>query len=1714
MEKTLTDEGYDQGCYFHWQLYSDGSIEITNNETNYVMKQYLEDEILNKWIWDREREYYTGEDGKVRWKHTGATVSGNGIQLIGRTGKNNIANSGKNVNIYGGAGNDSISNGGMYANIDGGAGNDLIRNSGMYASIDGGEDNDHIVNYTNEVTINGGNGDDYIYNSSSICNVTIYGGLGNDSIRSAASKNITIYGGDGDDYISNEWKASCFMIDGGVGNDTIINFANTVTIYGGEGDDEITNHNYGVKIYGDEGDDTIYSHSNAVTIEGGSGNDSIRNNAHYVSINAGDGQNTVESDGNKVKIKSSGNNSSINSNASINSNNSSFIAFAECSIDNGEILGKKILGSGTTIQAGIAEDFINNVANAVSINAGGGKNTITNGFYDNSLENMVKFFAEGQDNFVDLIMEFTGNSTQYTRGGESVTVISGGGEDVIMNFGSYSSIHSGKGEDRIFSADGEYNIINGGDDNDQISVYHDNKSLIIGGEGNDEIIVSRLGAKEYIEATKFVATTTANELILNNAKKYIGDVILGTISKRLIGKLIPFAGNILTVVDFFRTRQNLIDEFSLESEIVGGKGNDFVACDALAPRIYYYSNGDGNDTISGFSNAQLAEYLSENLVADMPISTLYIESGNIESVTVNDSDVILKMGEGSITLEDGVNQKFNLKESDGTLTTRAYGKDGTTGELICSIWGAAADEVIKDTINAENTHYVLYGYRIANENSEVEFGKDELHGNAKSDIIYGEMEDSLYGYGGNDLLYGKNKCLMDGGDGNDIIYSGKETEFNQLHPTVPAYGNKNKVYGGKGNDIIYNYGSETFIDGGADDDQIYNYGANFMAEGGHFVGGNKVTINGGAGNDVINLYLDKNSTAIETFITYSNGDDNDTIYGFNKTSTLKVIGAKYSTVKSGNDVIVKVGDGSITLKDAALLNTINIDGQKIGETTPAYPAGLSIEGNKLLLSKEFEETTLNVNDFSEPISIVDATEMLYGIKIFGNSSINLFNGSNYGDVYYCEYPTASNAKVSGRVLESSAADNVTANSTINAAGGDDTLYGNGNKILYQYAAGDGNDIIYGFTYKDTLQISGGDFTSIESGDDVILTVGDGSITLKDAKNISLHIDGNYSGVTNLSVVGTKQADTLIDGAGDDIFTGGSGKDVFVYSGGNDTITDYAAGQDKISLSGGKVNNSKLENKDVILYTDEGSITVKNGKNKKITVTDGDGNTTIETFGRITYNEDKTEIALSSIFTGNLNAADYDSSIVKIDATEVAKAVKIFGNDNDNTITGGKGNDTLSGGAGSDTFIYTAGNDVIADFEVGKDTLKLANGTVSNYSISGKDAVLKVGSKKITLKNVGTEKFTVIDVDNIETVYGLDAGLKFNKGDFSAATAVTISADYESESFDATAYSKVVTIDAANNNKAIGITGNAKNNKIIGTAGDDTLSGGNGNDTLIGGAGSDTFIYTAGNDVITDFEIGKDTLKLSSGTVSNYSISGKDAVLKVGSKKITLKNIGTEKFTVIGADNTETVYGLDAGLKFNKGDFKAATAVTIYSDYESESFDATAYSKVVTINAANNNKAIGITGNAKNNKIIGTTGDDTLFGDTGNDTLTGGNGADTFIYTAGKDVITDYTAGEDVIKLKGNLTVNYSTKKNDTVLKIGSGTLTLKNAANAEITVVDSSGYTSIFGAATDKFLTSNNFISQNTIDEIMESNYTITNFTQEDKDFILQDETQTYISEN
>ena len=76
--------------------------------------------------------------------------------------------------------------------------------------------------------------------------------------------------------------------------------------------------------------------------------------------------------------------------------------------------------------------------------------------------------------------------------------------------------------------------------------------------------------------------------------------------------------------------------------------------------------------------------------------------------------------------------------------------------------------------------------------------------------------------------------------------------------------------------------------------------------------------------------------------------------------------------------------------------------------------------------------------------------------------------------------------------------------------------------MINYASGDGNDTIFGFNSDDTLNITNGYYSTEIINSDVIVTVENGSICLKDAadKNISIK-NSNISGLlteNNLSEI--------------------------------------------------------------------------------------------------------------------------------------------------------------------------------------------------------------------------------------------------------------------------------------------------------------------------------------------------------------------------------------------------------------------------------------------------------------------------------------------------------------------------------------------------------------------------------------------------------------------
>ena len=209
---------------------------------------------------------------------------------------------------------------------------------------------------------------------------------------------------------------------------------------------------------------------------------------------------------------------------------------------------------------------------------------------------------------------------------------------------------------------------------------------------------------------------------------------------------------------------------------------------------------------------------------------------------------------------------------------------------------------------------------------EVPFtsGADYYRNNTTSTVLSAlGGDDSVINYASNVTIYG-NK-------GNDFL-----SNQDSLSSGV-------KVYGGAGHDTLYNWGSDVTLSGGADSDTLANdyRGKNVSISGGkgndaiqNFA--NYATICGGKGNDSISL----GSPSQYDLIKYASGDGKDTVYGFNSDDTLRITKGKYNVSTKNNDVIVKVGSGSITLKDATG-KEISITNSKGKTTTKIYGSASS-----------------------------------------------------------------------------------------------------------------------------------------------------------------------------------------------------------------------------------------------------------------------------------------------------------------------------------------------------------------------------------------------------------------------------------------------------------------------------------------------------------------------------------------------------------------------------------------------------------------------------------------------------------------------------------------------------------------------------------------------------------------------------------------------------
>lgn len=467
--------------------------------------------------------------------------------------------------------------------------------------------------------------------------------------------------------------------------------------------------------------------------------------------------------------------------------------------------------------------------------------------------------------------------------------------------------------------------------------------------------------------------------------------------------------------------------------------------------------------------------------------------------------------------------------------------------------------------------------------------------------------------------------------------------------------------------------------------------------------------------------------------------------------------------------------------------------------------------------------------------------------------------------------------------------------------GSDTIFGK--EGTHNNFINCGSELDYVVAYDVSSTIYGG-----EGNDRIIIVASEGNI---EGKN-DVHGDEGNDFI-------------MLDGSDGNTVHGGKGDDIIVIQNADEQFIIYADGDgddvifgfdetDTLSISKGTFGTIENGN-DLIVNVGSGKIILNDAVGKTLNIKQRD----IIASNELSYGSDRESVTLPSSFTGMLRSLDYASTVKKIDASNVELNITIVGNNNSNTIIGGKGNDQLTGGAGDDVFVFSdvGGNDLIVDYAVGHDKIKLTSGATEGFSIDGRDVVLKIGDGSVTVKNAKGKQITVIDSagQTSSTIYGGEdvfvdqpKNIKINKD----GTSLTIKKNFVGD-FDASEYSSdVKTIKATANVNPIAIVGNDIDNVIKAGKGGSTLNGGRGNDKLYGNKkGSDVFMFAAGSgdDTIYNYTPDQDKIKLTGGEVTGTSIKGSDVILYVDDNYLRIKGAKKKEITLTdAADNTLTFVG--------------------------------------------------------------------------------------------------------------------------------------------------------------------------------------------------------------
>lgn len=355
-----------------------------------------------------------------------------------------------------------------------------------------------------------------------------------------------------------------------------------------------------------------------------------------------------------------------------------------------------------------------------------------------------------------------------------------------------------------------------------------------------------------------------------------------------------------------------------------------------------------------------------------------------------------------------------------------------------------------------------------------------------------------------------------------------------------SYTSNTVISGTSSGDNIYNGGSYVTVAGYAGNDSIDSRGSYVSISGGsgddlfhldpYYAGStNNITLTGGTGNDTFGVdpYYGDTISAVITDFTSSDTFLFDSDFN-NSSGELNL-----SYYLDGGNVVLRNNSGGsasfiLTLKGVSSINQIasakyyRYSGwggynETILESTTLGEL-FSVSGG-IYASNATSNTVINGSDSDDSISndygdnvTINAgagSDTIYNgyvnyVSVSGGAdndsieNVSVWHGAIDGgtgdDTIIASYrafgDSINGGAGSDKISISSSTDYYNGTNTIVGGYGNDTIYGNTNATIgniYQYTAGDGNDVINSYSSLDTLQIGGGTgtYSSVVSGNNII-----------------------------------------------------------------------------------------------------------------------------------------------------------------------------------------------------------------------------------------------------------------------------------------------------------------------------------------------------------------------------------------------------------------------------------------------------------------------------------------------------------------------------------------------------------------------------------------------------------------------------------------------------